>query len=257
MDVVITQQPGFFSSERVSRYQIVKRLLDLFICMLLLPFLVPVMLCCAVLIRLDSPGPAFFIQDRIGKDGKIFKIYKFRTMRHNLDDSSHRMFMKAFIGGKIGSEVKDAASGLGAQSNEAAQKSALKDPFSKSEQKGEGHKLFKPFQASEVTRIGHVLRKHSLDELPQILNVFKGEMSVIGPRPNVPWEVEAYQSWHYERLEVLPGITGLAQVRGRSSISFDRIVQYDIEYVRNQSLGMDLKILWQTVSPVLLGDGAG
>ncbi len=233
MDVVITRQPGVLSSYGISRYQVLKRVMDLLFCILLAPFLAPVMLCCAILIRLDSPGPAIFVQDRIGKDGKLFKIYKFRTMRHNLDNSKHREMMQKFVQGQVGDGEK---SGSGRE---------------------ETAKLYKPFQASEVTRVGRILRKTSLDELPQVLNILKGEMSLIGPRPNVPWEVEAYQSWHYERLEVLPGITGLAQVRGRSSISFDRIVQYDIEYVQNQSLVLDLKIIWQTFFAIVLRDGAG
>ncbi|MBN1875839.1 MAG: sugar transferase [Anaerolineae bacterium] len=233
MDVVITRQPGVLSSYGISRYQVLKRVMDLLFCILLAPLLAPVMLCCAILIRLDSPGPAIFVQDRIGKDGKLFKIYKFRTMRHNLDNSKHREMMQRYVQGQVGDGEK---SGSG---------------------KEETAKLYKPFQASEVTRVGRILRKTSLDELPQILNILKGEMSLIGPRPNVPWEVEAYQSWHYERLEVLPGITGLAQVRGRSSISFDRIVQYDIEYVQNQSLTLDLKIIWQTFFAIVLRDGAG
>ena len=233
MDVVITRQPGILSSYGISRYQVLKRVMDLLFCILLAPFLAPVMLCCAILIRLDSPGPAIFVQDRIGKDGKLFKIYKFRTMRHNLDNSKHREMMQKFVQGQVGDGEK---SGSGRE---------------------ETAKLYKPFQASEVTRVGRILRKTSLDELPQVLNILKGEMSLIGPRPNVPWEVEAYQSWHYERLEVLPGITGLAQVRGRSSISFDRIVQYDIEYVQNQSLVLDLKIIWQTFFAIVLRDGAG
>jgi lipopolysaccharide/colanic/teichoic acid biosynthesis glycosyltransferase len=104
--------------------------------------------------------------------------------------------------------------------------------------------------------VGRILRKTSLDELPQLINILKGDMSIVGPRPNVPWEVEEYRAWHYERLEVLPGLTGLAQVRGRSSISFDRIVQYDIEYVRNQSPLMDLKILWWTFLAACTGAGA-
>jgi lipopolysaccharide/colanic/teichoic acid biosynthesis glycosyltransferase len=95
-----------------------------------------------------------------------------------------------------------------------------------------------------------------LDELPQLINIFRGEMSLVGPRPNVPWEVEEYKGWHQERLEVLPGITGLAQVRGRSGIVFDEIVQYDIEYIEKQSLGLDLKILWWTFASVLMGRGA-
>jgi lipopolysaccharide/colanic/teichoic acid biosynthesis glycosyltransferase len=118
------------------------------------------------------------------------------------------------------------------------------------------HKVFKPFQNNDVTRMGRILRKTSLDELPQLINVFLGDMSFIGPRPNVPWEVAEYRAWHKERLEVLPGITGLAQVRGRSAISFDEIVKYDVEYIKKQSFGLDLKIIWWTFTSVLDGRGA-
>ncbi len=255
MDVVITRQPSVLASDRVSRYQVVKRLLDLLICLLLLPFLGPVMLCCAALICLDSPGPAIFKQERIGKDGKEFTIYKFRTMYHNVDTRKHEKIMEEFIQGRIEDGTKKASIEPGTY--ELKRETAFVKAFlSKSEQKEEPYRTFKPFQPSEVTRVGRILRKTSLDELPQILNVLKGEMSVIGPRPNVLYEVEAYQPWHYERLEALPGITGLAQVRGRSSISFDSIARYDIEYAHNLSLWLDLKILWWTVSAVFLGKGA-
>ena len=116
--------------------------------------------------------------------------------------------------------------------------------------------MFKPFDKNHVTPIGRILRKTSLDELPQLINVLKGQMSLVGPRPNVVWEVEEYKGWHKERLEVLPGITGLAQVKGRSGILFDEIVEYDIEYIENQSLMLDLKILWWTFAAVLVGKGA-
>ena len=175
-------------------------------------------------------------------------MYKFRTMQHNLDDSSHRAFMKAFVNGKIG----DNGNGKNALLHRAFKKVAVNREF---DNNGNG-KIYKPVQASQITRVGRILRKTSLDELPQLINVLKGEMSLVGPRPNVPWEVEEYRPWHHERLEVLPGMTGLAQVRGRSGISFDRIVRYDIEYVEKQSLTLDLKILRWTLITALLGMGA-
>jgi lipopolysaccharide/colanic/teichoic acid biosynthesis glycosyltransferase len=116
---------------------------------------------------------------------------------------------------------------------------------------------FKPNNNGNITRLGNLLRKTSLDEIPQIINILRGEMSLIGPRPNVPWEVETYQLWHTERLDVLPGITGLAQVKGRSNLRFDELVRYDIYYVRNQSLILDLKILWWTILTIVTGLGAG
>ncbi len=146
-------------------------------------------------------------------------------MYHNIDDSGHKAFMKAFVNGNLSGDA-------GSQ------------------------KTFKPFAKNQVTRVGRLLRKTSLDELPQLTNVLKGEMSFVGPRPNVPWEVEAYHGWHTERLEILPGITGLAQIKGRSNITFDQIVQYDVEYIKNQSLNLDIKILWWTVTSVLFGHGA-
>jgi lipopolysaccharide/colanic/teichoic acid biosynthesis glycosyltransferase len=152
-------------------------------------------------------------------------MYKFRTFRCDYDDQHDREFMKDFVKGHI-SQSSDSKS------------------------------LCKPI-TKQITRLGQILRKASLDEIPQLINVWRGEMSIIGPRPNVPWEVEAYEDWHRERLDALPGITGLAQVRGRSSISFDSIVHYDIEYIKKQSLKLDFKILWWTVSWVVSGKGAG
>ena len=172
-------------------YQAAKRIFDLTVCILLLPILAPLGLIIALLIRLDSSGPALFVQQRAGKDRRPFRMYKFRTMHHNIDRESHRSFMKAYVNGKIKADADS------------------------------GEVVFKPSHGSQITRIGRLLRKTSLDELPQVWNVIAGEMSLVGPRPNVTWEVEEYQGWHNERLEVLPGITGLAQVRGRSGILFD------------------------------------
>jgi len=218
-------------SRRMSayrRYALAKRLLDLAICLASLPIALLVMLVLATAIRIDSSGPAIFIQSRVGRGGRTFRMYKFRTLRKDYDDRNSRAFMQAFVRGKIGQD----------------------------EHTG-GLRLHKPTEGAQVTRVGRVLRATSLDELPQLFNVLRGEMSLVGPRPNVPWEAKAYQIWHTERLEVLPGITGLAQVRGRSSIPFQRIARYDIEYVRKRSLQLDLQILWWTVLAVLSGRGAG
>ena len=212
-----------------KQYKFIKRAFDLTFCIVLLPFLlVPIALICLA-IMLDSPGSPFFIQERIGQYGRRFKIFKFRSMRPDINDNKHRTFMKAFVAGDI-TETSD-------ESDRVAK--------------------FKPIQQDDITKIGRLLRKTSLDELPQIINVIKGEMSLIGPRPNVPWEVEAYKTWHYDRLNALPGITGLAQVMGRSDISFDRIARYDIQYVKNQVIHLDFWILWETFSAVIKGKGAG
>lgn len=205
-------------------YQNVKRFFEIILCLSLIPLVVPLSIIIAIAIRLDSPGPIFFVQERVGKGGRLFKMIKFRTMHHNLSEDAHQRFMKAFVNGTAREQ--------------------------------EEHKVFKPFRSHDLTVVGRILRKTSLDELPQLINVFRGEMSLVGPRPNVVWEVEEYHGWHKERLEVLPGITGLAQVRGRSGITFDRIVECDIEYVENQSLKLDLQIMWWTITSVLFGKGA-
>jgi lipopolysaccharide/colanic/teichoic acid biosynthesis glycosyltransferase len=223
MKLVVVHRPRVLL--RKKGYRIAKRMLDLMLSLMILPFALPVMLICAGAIALDSPGPVLFVQHRIGKGRRQFKLYKFRTMYHNSDTGDHQVFMRAFVSGEM--DEKRTSTGV-----------------------------YKPFSDRQLTRVGRVLRKTSLDELPQLINVFKGEMSLVGPRPNVPWEVEAYHGWHKERLEVLPGITGLAQINGRSCVTFDRIVRYDIEYIENRSMKLDLYILWQTVTSVLGGKGA-
>jgi len=210
--------------------QVVKRVLDVVCATLALALLWPVLLLIAVLVRLDSKGPALFVQKRIGKNGRPFSIYKFRTMTHNLDQTAHMKFMQSYIQGCTGSDKCVQSSG--------------------------GDVVYKPFTEAQVTRVGRFLRKASLDELPQLFNILKGEMSLVGPRPNVPYEVEAYKEWHVERLSVLPGITGLAQVNGRSALDFDTIARYDIEYARRMSLGLDLRIMISTVTSVLKANGA-
>lgn len=200
-----------------------KRLLDITICLMALPFVLPVALLIALLIKLDTPGPIFFTQTRVGLKGRTFTIIKFRTMSHNCDDQGHRDYMTGYIRGKIRNTKTN----------------------------------FKPPVSHAVTRMGHLLRKTSLDELPQIINVLKGEMSLVGPRPHVTWEVAAYADWHTARLQVLPGMTGLAQVNGRSELLFDRLVEYDLEYIRQSCLRNDLQILWRTTRIVLKQNGAG
>lgn len=206
-------------------YLAIKRFLDVTISLTGLILLFPALLFIALLIRLTSPGPALFTQTRIGKDGKPFRIYKFRTLQHNLNDAEHRAFMCAFVRGEIGKN-------------------------------GTGKVVYKPFQKAQITRIGYFLRQTSLDELPQLINILIGDMSLVGPRPNVPWEVEAYKEWHKERLQVLPGLTGLAQVNGRSGIDFDAIARYDIEYIQQQSLGLDARIVIATVMSAITRSGA-
>ncbi len=227
----------------------IKRGMDLLICIVAMPFALLLMALCAVAIVLDSPGAPFFVQERVGLRGRRFRIYKLRTMHCDLDKSYHEAFMRAFVRGEVGA---------GTREEEVSLPAAFVGTFVDSVPDcavGNG-RVFKPIQPSQLTRVGKILRRTSLDELPQIWNVLKGEMSIVGPRPNVPWEVEEYRPWHYGRLQVLPGITGLAQIKGRSGLAFDRIVEYDIEYVERQSILLDCKIIYLTVAEVLRGVGA-
>lgn len=227
----ITHSGGFANIRAKAKdrrgYRFIKRMMDLAMCIVSLPLAVPVMLLIAVAIVIDSPGAPIFVQYRTGRRGKLFRMHKFRTMQSDHDDRGDRAFMQAYISGRVASSEMPT------------------------------QPLYKPKNGHHITRVGRFLRRTSLDELPQIIDVLRGEMSVVGPRPNVPWEADVYQWWHEERLSVLPGITGLAQIRGRSNISFDLLVRYDIHYVRNRSLKLDLKILWWTVLAVLSGKGAG
>ena len=224
MELMTINQPTI--CPRRLGYRIVKRAMDIALCLLFLPVALPIMAVCALAIRFDSPGPVVFVQERIGKGGRLFRMYKLRTLSSELEDSSCQAFLQAFVRGQLGCE-------------------------------DENRGIFKPVHGPRLTRMGRIVRRTSADELPQIINVLRGEMSWVGPRPNVLCEVEAYRPWHHERLELLPGITGLAQVRGRSRIKFDAIVNYDIEYLEKQSLILDLKILWWTVLVVFLGRHAG
>ncbi len=195
---------------------LVKRALDILLAALALTLGLPILALIALAIRLDSPGPIIFRQTRVGQDGRPFEMYKFRSMRQ-------------------GSEAE------------------LADLLDLNEAEGP---WFKMRRDPRLTRVGQFLRRTSLDEVPQLWNVLRGEMSIVGPRPPLPNEVEQYQEWHRKRLQVLPGITGLWQVSGRSLLSFDEMVLLDIHYIENWSLWLDLKILLLTIPQVLLGRGA-
>jgi lipopolysaccharide/colanic/teichoic acid biosynthesis glycosyltransferase len=190
--------------------------MDLALVVLSAPVVLPLSLLIAAAIRLDSPGPAFFCQRRVGKDGKTFTCYKFRTM------------------------VADAEA-------RKAELQALNE--------ADGP-LFKMRNDPRTTRIGRWLRRYSIDELPQLWNILRGEMSWVGPRPSTPQEVAQFEEWHHRRFEVTPGLTGLSQVLGRSDMSFDEMVRLDIFYAEHWSPAMDVRIMLQTVPAVLYGRGA-
>jgi exopolysaccharide biosynthesis polyprenyl glycosylphosphotransferase len=205
----------------------IKRGLDILGSLALLAVLSPLFLLIAVLVKLKSPGPVFFRQDRIGQGAKPFTMFKFRTMHVDADRSLHHDFVTRFI----------QSSG---QSAELAE-----------------NELFKIKNDPRVTPIGRILRRTSLDELPQFWNVLRGDMSLVGPRPPLAYELEQYRSWHWRRvLDAKPGITGLWQVVGRSRTSFDDMVRLDLRYVRTCSLTTDIKILLATPRAVVSGKGA-
>jgi lipopolysaccharide/colanic/teichoic acid biosynthesis glycosyltransferase len=197
------------------RYLVGKRAFDLAICLLLLPVALVLSLACAIAILVDSPGPIFIAQDRTGRDGNRFRMYKFRTMVPNAE------------------ELKPSLAHL----------SIVPPPD------------FKIIDDPRITRVGRILRKTSLDEIPQLINVLRGEMSLVGPRPT-SFAPSTYSLWHTYRLEVMPGMTGLWQIRGRNGMTLDERLRLDIAYIEHWSLALDLKILLQTIPAVFRGSGA-
>jgi lipopolysaccharide/colanic/teichoic acid biosynthesis glycosyltransferase len=217
-------------------YFIGKRVTDFFLGGMMLVILTPLLVVIALLIRLESPGPALFVQERVGSrrrrsrghvewEVRMFRCYKFRSMVASADPALHQAYIRSFAQTKT-SDPKTAGT------------------------------TFKLQRDPRVTRVGRLLRKTSLDELPQLFNVLKGEMSLVGPRPVPDYEVAEYQEQHFERLAALPGITGFWQVMGRSKVTFEEMIRMDIEYVCARSLWLDFKILISTISAVLSGRGA-
>ncbi len=225
-----TLYPDLEKRQKANRSgRALKRAIDVLGSLALVMLLSPVFLMIAAAIKLTSRGPVLFRQKRIGEHGTPFTFLKFRSMYVNNDSSEHREYVRQLIEGK------------------ADKKSA----------NGNGAGVFKLTNDPRITAVGKFLRRSSLDELPQLLNVLHGEMSLVGPRPPVPYEVEAYATWHRRRLlEAKPGITGLWQVYGRSRVEFDDMVRLDLRYARECSPLLDLKILLQTPKAVIGGDGA-
>ena len=219
-------------SPTASRQQVpllIKRMMDVAGAGALLLVLSPLLAAIAAMIKLTSKGPVIFEQERLGRFGARFKCLKFRTMYTNNDAKIHKEYIQQFISGKEASANKN----------------------------GSPQPVYKIVNDPRVTTVGRFLRKTSLDELPQFWNVLRGEMSLVGPRPPVPYEFEIYDIWHRRRiLDVKPGVTGLWQVSGRSRTRFDDMVRLDLRYCRNWSLWLDLKILLSTPRAVLGGDGA-
>lgn len=203
------------SKQAIRRFSVSKRLMDIVLCLLILPFAIPVMAFCALLILVTDGSPILFFQKRTGRGGHAFQMYKFRTMKRNAEELKRQM----------------------------AHLNQLQWPD------------FKVPNDPRITVVGRFLRKTSLDELPQIFNVLRGDMSLVGPRPT-SFDVSTYQLWQTERLEVLPGITGLWQIGGRADVDFDERTNLDIEYIENQSFFLDVRILFATVFAVVRSRGA-
>ncbi len=242
-NVIISQQT--IIEEKVAKldqlYYFFKRVLDLSLVIPSILLLSPLYVSLWLMIRLDSPGAAIFVQERVGakriiKNGRwvwqttSFPIFKFRTMRIDATSKLHREYIAAYIAG---------------------------DEALMAEIRGTQNNTYKMTKDPRVTRVGRLLRKLSLDELPQMLNVIRGEMSLVGPRPPIPYEVELYKSHHMARLAAIPGITGRWQVSGRAATSFEDMVELDVEYIQKQSLWLDIKIILLTIPATIIQKGAG
>jgi len=200
----------------------VKRLIDVTLALALLLVLLPVLLVVALLVSVSSEGPILYKQQRLGRGGQLFWFYKFRTMIHGNDPTDHREYARALIRGEA-QPVRGA---------------------------------FKLADDKRVTRVGAFLRRYSLDEVPQLINVLRGQRGRVGPRPPLPYEAELYGPPEWQRLSVTPGLTGLWQVSGRSRLTFDEMVELDLMYIEQWSLWLDLQIMLRTPLAVLTGDGA-
>jgi lipopolysaccharide/colanic/teichoic acid biosynthesis glycosyltransferase len=226
----VTLYPDLMNPPAKKRSLLVmKRAIDLLVTGLGLLVLAPVFAAIAIAIKMTSKGPVLFKQQRVGQYGKLFTVLKFRSMYVNNDHSVHKDYVTKLI------------------ANQAQRNGATST--------GDG--VYKLTNDRRITPLGQILRRTSLDELPQIFNVFTGEMSLVGPRPAIPYELAAYQTWHRRRiLEAKPGITGLWQVTGRSLVKFDDMVRLDLRYASSWSLGLDMWILMRTPMAVIRGSGA-
>jgi lipopolysaccharide/colanic/teichoic acid biosynthesis glycosyltransferase len=225
-----TMYPDLFEVKEKKRLSLLtKRMMDVLGATVAVIILSPAFLILAIIVKLTSKGPIFFRQERVGQFGSRFMFIKFRSMYVSSDVAIHKEYVRKFIVGKAASAARE----------------------------GSKQGVYKITNDPRVTRIGRLLRRTSLDEIPQFWNVLKGEMSLVGPRPAIPYEIEAYDIWHRRRLlESRPGITGLWQVQGRSTTTFDEMVRLDLQYARMWSPILDVKILLQTPRAVFSGGGA-
>jgi lipopolysaccharide/colanic/teichoic acid biosynthesis glycosyltransferase len=203
----------------------IKHGLDALITLPLLLLLVPLFVVIGISIKLSSPGPVFYRAKAIGKNGKQFIMYKFRSMRIDNGCDIHKNYVTKLIKGEIRGE-------------------------------GNERQVFKITDDPRITFVGKLLRKFSLDELPQLINVLKGDMSLVGPRPCLPYEFEVYKDWHKKRLSIRPGISGLWQIAGRSAVTFEDMVMLDLYYIYNRNVLMDMNVLYETIFAIVGKRGA-
>jgi exopolysaccharide biosynthesis polyprenyl glycosylphosphotransferase len=211
LPLVSLREPAMDEFQRLT-----KRIFDMIVGSVGLLLAAPVMLVTSVLIKLDSPGPALFRQERLGENGRHFFMYKFRSMVSNAEERFDEVIARD----------------------------------------EHGQLIYKRADDPRVTRVGQLLRRTSLDELPQLLNVLKGEMSLVGPRPELPWVLEEYEPWQFQRFAVPQGMTGWWQVNGRSDKPMHLHTEEDLYYIKNYSLVLDVLILWKTIGVVLMREGA-
>jgi exopolysaccharide biosynthesis polyprenyl glycosylphosphotransferase len=209
-----------------SGSRLLKRTFDIVISALAIVLLFPLWLLIAFLIKLDSKGSVLYTQERVGMDGRLFLVFKFRTMQAGADSNTHRDYQRAFIAGRAEANLGEG-----------------------------GRPTYKLLADPRITSVGKFLRRTSLDEVPQLLNVLMGDMSIVGPRPPIPYEVEAYELWHRKRLDMKPGLTGLWQVSGRNRLPFEEMVRLDLFYIENWSLLLDLKIILRTALVMIGREG--
>ena len=214
-EVNIDKNKVILESTKISRnmYEFFKRLMDIICSIFALIILAPILLLVAVLIKLESKGPVIFAQERVGLNNKLFKMYKFRSMVANAEELKKKL----------------------------------------EEQNERNGPMFKIKNDPRITRVGRFIRKTSIDELPQLVNILKGEMSIVGPRPSLPDEVKQFEPWMLERLNVKPGLTCYWQIEGRNNIEFEEWMKLDVKYVKDCNIILDLKLIFKTFF-VFLGD---
>lgn len=219
--IIILEQ---FSLQDITWFT--KRIIDIFVALFLIIILSPLFVIISIGIKVSSKGPVIFKQTRIGKNGRPFEFYKFRSMYTDNDDTEHQEFVK-----NVWFQTKNRFDNI------------------------EKEKIYRMTNDPRVFKFGKFIRKNSLDELPQLFNVIKGDMSLVGPRPCMPFEWEMYEEWHKNRINILPGCTGLWQALGRATVSFEEMVIIDLYYISNMTLLLDLKIIINTVPVILFGKG--